>query len=242
MVVAQLDPQRRTRLAVAVAVAALHVAAVALLVRAFAPSLEATVLRPVIEAFDVTVTPPPAPQPQPQPRAAPSQTQGAAAPAGKKASPREVTAPKPPLVLATLAAPPVAGAGPADSAGAAEAGAGTGAGGNGQGTGAGGLGTGGGGGTKAIKIAGDIVSARDYLPATRALRLGSAVTIALSVGIDGRVTACRVVRASRDPQADRITCQLATERFRFRPARDAAGQPVASVYGWQQRWFAPAAK
>ena len=65
---------------------------------------------------------------------------------------------------------------------------------------------------------------------------------ALTVNAEGRVSDCRIVRASRDPEADRITCALATQRFRFQPAHDAAGRPVSGVYGWQQRWFAPAAK
>ena len=93
------------------------------------------------------------------------------------------------------------------------------------------------GGAAAVKIAGDINSARDYPQATRDLRIGDRVIVALTVGKDGRPSACRIVRASRDPQADAITCQLALARFRFRPATDAAGQPVASEYGWQQRWF-----
>ncbi|VWX54489.1 TonB family protein [Novosphingobium sp. 9U] len=235
----------RTRLAVGIFVAALHLGAIVLLVRAFAPGAIATVLGPVTAAFDIAITPP-AVEPKPEPKAEPrsAEPQGKAAPAGKKASPREVTAPKPRIAVAKDVAPPVSGTGSADNAGARESGSGTGAGGFGQGTGAGGsgTGTGGGGGIKAVKIAGDIVSARDYPAATRALRLGSAVTVALTVGADGRVSGCRIVRASRDPEADRVTCQLATERFRFRPARDGEGAPVASVYGWQQRWFAPPAK
>jgi protein TonB len=46
-----------------------------------------------------------------------------------------------------------------------------------------------------------------------------------------------VVEPSPDPEADRITCRLAEERFRFRPARNAGGEPVAAQYGWRQRWF-----
>ena len=61
--------------------------------------------------------------------------------------------------------------------------------------------------------------------------------IALTVGTDGRVKGCRIVRPSPDPEADAITCRLATERFRFRPARDRNGEPVESVYGWRQSWF-----
>ena len=63
--------------------------------------------------------------------------------------------------------------------------------------------------------------------------------VALTVGSDGRVSACRVQQPSGDPDADAITCRLAIERFRFRPARNAAGAAVEAVYGWQQRFFAP---
>lgn len=251
MTVAELKPPRRARLGVAVLVAVMHLIAALALVRAFAPQLGQSVLRPVTAAFDVTLpAPPPPPLPPPPPRErsakreAPAQTKGAAAPAGKKAEPRENVAPAPRVVLAPLApAPPIVGAGLANSAGARDAGQGTGAGGAGSGPGAGTAGYGPGGGgvgaTRPQKIAGDIVSARDYPRATRGLRLGSSVALALTVGTDGRVAACRIVRPSADPEADRITCRLARERFRFRPAQDASGRPIASTYGWQQRWFTP---
>lgn len=229
------------RWGIALLVAGLHVGAVLLLLRAFAPDLAQQLARPAMAAFDIPVPPPP-PAPPPSPPAPVAQEpEGAAAPAGKRARPREVAAPRPVVVLSPRRAPPVAGSGAQDSAGAREAGEGTGAGGVGQGTGAGGSGngTGTGGGAKAVKIAGDIVSARDYPKVTRALRLGSSVTIALTVDAQGRPGDCRVVRPSRDPEADRTTCRLAQERFRFRPARDAAGQAIPSIYGWQQRWFTP---
>ncbi|MEW9854247.1 TonB family protein [Novosphingobium sp. M1R2S20] len=247
---ADMKPPRRTRLGVALLVTILHVLAVAALVRAFAPSLAADAIRPVVQAFDVIITAPipePSPElsPAPVPSPAPEREEGAAAPRGTTAKPQEVVAPTPKVVLARDPAPAVAGTGTQNEAGASDSGPGTGAGGEGQGTGAGaaGSGTGGGGSAaKAVKIAGDIVSARDYPRATRDLRLGSSVTIALTVSPEGRVSDCRVLRPSRDPEADRITCQLATERFRFRPARDAAGRPVPSVYGWQQRWFTPGSR
>ncbi|MBA3054099.1 MAG: energy transducer TonB, partial [Sphingomonadales bacterium] len=118
-------------------------------------------------------------------------------------------------------------------------GAGTGAGGRGEGTGSGGSGSGqgAGGGTKPIKIAGEINSARDYPSATRDLRIGDSVVIWLTVGTDGKPDACKVARPSKDAEANAITCRLALERFRFRPATDANGKPVVSTYGWQQRWF-----
>jgi hypothetical protein len=60
--------------------------------------------------------------------------------------------------------------------------------GNGTGSGNGGQGQGGGGAvTKAVKIAGDINSARDYPRETRDQHIGDSVTVALTVGTDGRV-------------------------------------------------------
>jgi protein TonB len=243
MTQARYLPRRRPRPSVVALVAALHLAGIVLLIRAFAPNLARDLVRPATEAFNVSVSvPTPPPRPEPNVVAASAERESAAGASGKRARPREVVAPKPAVALSPTRAPPVPGTGAADSAGARETGAGTGASGAGQGTGAGGSGTGtgsGGGGAKAVKIAGDIVSARDYPKATRALRLGSAVTIALTVSPEGRVSDCRILRASRDPEADRVTCRLALERFRFRPAHDAEGKAVPSVYGWQQRWFTP---
>lgn len=243
MVNAVSTSPRLSRLAIAMLVAALHVVVVLALVQAFAPQIGDAVLQPVIEAFNVTVTSPLPPPSKPAVPQVQARSEGAAAPAGKKAIPKEVTAPRPRVVIEAPSAPPIAASGNANSAGAVDAGQGTGGGGIGQGLGAGGQGSGSGaGGSKVAKVSGDIVSARDYPKATRALRLGSFVTVSLTVGTDGRARDCRIVRASRDPEADRITCRLAVERFRFNPARDAAGRPVEAVYGWQQRWFAPGAK
>lgn len=242
---ADFSSPRGTRLGVALLVALLHVALVLALVRAFAPDFTARVADEVFGALTVTVTtsPPKPPPPSSEPTPKTAVPAGAAGAPGKRAEARPVAAPSPRVVLATQAAPPVAGQGRDDSAGARDAGTGTGAGGQGSGTGAGGQGSGtGGGASKVAKIAGDINATRDYPAASRALRLGDHVIVALTVGTDGRVKGCRVHRPSRDPQADQITCRLASERFRFRPATDWQGNPIESVYGWQQRWFAPTQK
>lgn len=226
----------------ALAVALIHILVLWALIHAFAPGLPARLARDVTEAFNVTITSPPPPSPEPSPEH--KEKAGSAAEAGRKALPKEVAAPKPKIVIIEKAAPPVASTGEAVTSGARDAGQGTGAGGQGGGTGsgAGGQGQGGGAVTKAVKIAGDINSARDYPAATRDLRIGGEVIVVLTVGTDGRVKNCRIHRPSRDPEADRITCRLATERFRFRPATDAAGNPVTSTYGWRQWWFDPRAK
>ena len=240
---ADFTAPRGRRLAVAVVVLLLHVALIFGLIRALAPEFTERIADEVFGAVTVTVaTPPPEPsEPEPVPETA--EPAGAAGEAGKRAVPKAAAAPRPRIVLATQPAPPVAGSGTDDASGAHDAGQGTGAGGQGSGTGSGAGGSGtGGGAAKAVKVAGDINSARDYPPATRDQRLGDHVIVALTVGMDGRVKGCRVHRASRDPQSDEITCRLASERFRFRPATDAAGNPIESIYGWRQRWFDPAKK
>ena len=239
---ADLAAPRRVRIGVAAGVAVLHVLAVLALIRAFAPHFVTDVAERVTSAFTVTVTTPP---PPPSPASRVSEPAGAAAPAGRRAQPREATAPKPKLVVARRPPAPVAAStGAAVASGARDAGTGSGAGGQGSGTGAGAGGGGQGGGlaAKPVKIVGEINSARDYPRETRDLRIGDHVVVALTIGTDGRVRNCRVQRPSRDAEADRVTCRLATERFRFRPALDAAGAPVEATFGWQQRWFYPPEK
>ncbi|MCB2072218.1 MAG: TonB family protein [Novosphingobium sp.] len=240
---ADLRAPPRLKLGVVVLVAVLHLLAVLALIRAFAPEFTGMVADRVVAAFTVEVSSP-EPSPTPEPKPAEPDRSGAAAPAAKKATPKEVAAPEPKIDIAQLDAPKVAATGDDVSSGARDRGEGTGAGGQGAGTGSGdsGTGQGAGGGSKVEKIAGDINSARDYPRESRDLRIGDYVIVALTVGTDGRVKSCRVHRASRDPEADRITCELATKRFRFRPATDANGNPVESVYGWKQRWFYPGKK
>jgi protein TonB len=228
-----LAPPRRTRFMVIALVALIHVALIFGLIRAFAPGFVSQVTDTVLSTFNVTITAPPPPPEEPK-------KAGAAAEVGKKAVPREAASPKPKLAIAKpTAAPPVAGKGPDNAAGARDTGEGTGAGGQGSGTGSGAGGSGQGGGgiaSKAVKVAGDINSTRDLPAGGREARQGSFVNVALTVGVDGRVKGCRIFRPSSDEEADRVVCRLAVDRFRFRPATDRDGNPVESVFGWQQRY------
>lgn len=244
MTQADLGTDRRVRWGVAALVALIHLMLIAGLIRAFTPRLADTVVAAVGRALTVTVSSPP-----PRPKAAPTASarpdagaqEGSAGAAGKKASPRAAAAPPATIAVKPTPAPPVAGTGDENASGGGEAGTGTGAAGQGRGTGSGlsgsGQGSGGGAASPTVKIAGDINSARDYPRAGRDLRIGAAVTIDLTIGTEGRVKACRIVQASPDPDADRVTCELATKRFRFRPALGASGQPVEATYRWRQRWF-----
>lgn len=241
---ADLRPPRKIRIGTVLAVLALHGVLIVFLIRAFTPDFATSVVKGVerVLAVDIRETPPsPEPAPSAAAEKAPPKEEGAAAPPGKKADPREVSAPKARVVIKPTQAPPVSGKGRENASGAKDEGEGTGAAGTGNGTGSGasgsGQGGGGGGGSPTVKIAGEINSAKDYPRKTRELRIGHSVIVDLTVGIDGRVVSCRVSQPSPDMEADRITCELATKRFRFRPATDASGEPRVAVYRWRQRWF-----
>ena len=230
---------RRTRLWLLLAVALLHVGLGFAILTGLASGAITLIQDAATAAYSVPLDPPAPPPPpaNPVPTPEPAGDEGAAA---KRAKPKPVAAPPAQIPNKAMAAAPVTSTGDATKSGAAGAGSGTGGGNAGAGTGAGGSGDGAGSGAgRAVKIAGDITATRDYPARTRNLRLGKSVVVVLTVGTDGRVHGCRIHQASPDPEADVITCRLATERFRFRPATDRAGTPIASEFGWQQRWFAP---
>lgn len=231
---ADLTLPPRIRIGVVVIGVLFHILLLLGLIRAFAPGFTARVTNNLATVLTVTIT-------SPEPTPTMPEEQGAAAPAGKKARPKPESAPKPEIAIAEKPAPKAASTGNDYQSGAQDAGEGTGAGGEGQGTGAGGSGTGQGGGAvqKLEKIAGDINSARDYPKSTRKLRNGSSVIIQMTVGTNGRASNCRIISASPDAEADRITCHLAIERFRFRPRTNSRGIPVPGEYRWRQKWWDP---
>jgi len=235
---ADISTPRPGRAGVMVIVAVLHVLAVLGLIRAFAPDFSQQIVHDVAEVLRVTIV---APSPSPKSsEAASMEMAGAEGEAGRKAVPREAVAPRTKIAVASQAAPPVAGKGPENTSGALETGAGNGAGSQGSSGGAGGSGDGQGGGARGLeRIAGEISSTRDYPKTGRKERSGDHAVIQMTVGPDGRASNCRILRASRDPHADAITCRLAIERFRFRPRVNAAGIPVTGEYQWRQRWWDP---
>lgn len=231
--------RRRPRPATLALIVAAHVFAFYGLARAFAPGAVAAVEDSVLESVTVTVEtkefePPPEPEPEPD--------AGASAEEGVKAVPKAVVAPEPKIVVKPQPpAPRASSTGPANNAGASDRGTGTGAGGTGNGTGSGNGGGGQGGGiaTQPVLVSGGINNARDYPvpPGGRQARIGNEVVVKVTVGPDGRASNCSIFRASPDAEADAITCRLVVDRLRFRPATDAAGNPVAAPFYWRQRWF-----
>jgi protein TonB len=54
------------------------------------------------------------------------------------------------------------------------------------------------------------------------------VSVTFVIGSDGRISDCQVVGSSQHPRLDVIPCKLLLKRARFKPAKDAAGNPVAT--------------
>jgi protein TonB len=196
-----------------------------------------------LKLFNIPLVPPPPAAPEPAPRIKADRPEGAAAPPNLEARPRPVVAPTPRIrieVAQQIGAAPVAGTGPDNSAGAStRAGPGTGAGGAGTGTGSGGAGPGTGSGgivTPARHVSGQIDD-RDYPRTAYRDRSEGVVTARLTVATDGRVSRCVVTRSSGSAELDEATCRLIERRFRYEPARDAAGKAVVSDMGWRQTWW-----
>jgi periplasmic protein TonB len=230
---------RRVRLGLAGAIVLIHLGLGLVLVRAFGgvgALVDSVGQATGLVAIALPDQPPP---PRAESRAVQSHlAEGASGAAGARASADQIVAPSR-IVLPAFVAAPVAGLGDETRSGASAAGAGTGGAAAGTGTGSGGAGSGAGGryaAIKPVKIAGDLAES-DYSREGRAKRLGTSVIVVLTVGTDGHVTACRVHQPSGDPDADAVTCRLAQDRFRFKPALDQDGDPVEATYGWQQRFF-----
>jgi protein TonB len=242
MAVSQRFSQRRKRISLPLLalIILLHIAAIYGLARALVPEFTGSVERGVVSAFTVIITTPPEPQ---QPEMPDQAAEGAAGDPSRNAVAQPVTAPTSRMTLREdFPKPQASSTGTALESGAAEAGDGTGAAGSGEGTGSGNQGSGRGSGfaaTKPVHISGSIDNARDYpVPeGGRQSRRGSEVIVRVTVGTDGRARNCSVYRASPDPEADRLTCQLVEQRLGFRPAVDSNGNPVAATFYWRQRWF-----
>ena len=222
------------------AIIVLHLALFYGLLRAFAPGVTSTIERGVVSTFTVEVT---APEEPPPPEAEP-EDEGAQGDPGAEAVAAPVTAPPVPQPIRTDApAPRVASTGTASRSGAADTGDGPGRAGSGSGPGSGRGGDGQGGGgavTKPSVRSGAISSARDFPipPGGRSVRDGTSVTVAFTVGVDGRASNCSVTRPGPDPETNALVCPLVIERITFNPARNAAGEPVPARYGWRQDFFA----
>ncbi|MCC2600962.1 energy transducer TonB [Sphingopyxis yananensis] len=223
------------------AAAAMTVAVCAAMVSWLIWGLNVDTLKKVSDYMKVVnIDAPPPPEPPSIPAEVPYQKAASKAGApnitSKAASivaPKAVIPPQTP----TVPAAPIAGSGSEHQSGATPTlGAGTGAAGQGHGTGAGGSGMGTGGGTRPVWQSGTIQD-RDYPRSSSSAQRGGEVEARFTITPTGRVTSCRVTKSSGDSDLDQITCKLIEQRFRFRPATNAAGEAISSTYGWRQSWW-----
>ena len=205
-------------------------------------------LLPKVPASLVSIDLNPPPPPEKHLKASASADNGRAAPPSLKAEaaavtlPLRVVVPPKPIPAATIPAMAVGtrpGAavlpGPGSGAGGLGNGTGSGNGGNGPGAGSG---DGDGGGSDAEWTGGKIKNG-DYPKALREANVSGTTITEVAVGANGRPTACRVTRSSGSRGLDSTTCQLIMQRFKFKAARNAAGQAVDSRIEYEQEWDAP---
>lgn len=184
-------------------------------------------------------TPPNPPQPPPPQPTSPAQAAaGKASPANLRAKAAEVfAAPQPiplPVPIHAAVSPAV---GSADHSGAALVpGPGSGAGGAGTGSGSGNSGDGEGDGGDDAEWTGGKIKNSDYPKSARSAHRQGTTTAEITVSSRGRPSGCRIARSSGDGDLDATTCRLALQRFRFRPATDRAGNPVAGAILYDQEW------
>jgi periplasmic protein TonB len=65
------------------------------------------------------------------------------------------------------------------------------------------------------------------------------VNVSLTIGANGRVTACSVTKSSGFPGLDSATCSKIKSRAKFKPATDENGQPTTGSYSKSVRWVVP---
>jgi protein TonB len=236
---AQPDP--RDRFKAAIGAASLQ----ALLAYALLVGLGASMPGAVERSLKLFAVAPPAPPPPPARRTATHSSRNhrpeGGSPPNLRARPTEIVAPTPAIQLnlpSPVVTAKVAGAGSDASAGAADIpGPGTGSGGSGNGTGDGnGDGDGDGGGTPPRHIRGRLRDS-DYPREVGDAGIGGTVSVIYRVGVDGRVSDCRVTRSSGSATLDGITCRLIEQRFRYEPSRDIRGRPVPSHIVENHSWI-----
>ncbi len=79
----------------------------------------------------------------------------------------------------------------------------------------------------------------DYPPTALQNELEGTTGFSLTVGPDGRVTACDIMSSSGSPELDQATCLNVTRRARFDPALDFASKPISGRYQNRVRWQIP---
>jgi periplasmic protein TonB len=77
---------------------------------------------------------------------------------------------------------------------------------------------------------------RDYPPAALRREEQGTVRVGFTIGTNGRVTSCNVLQSSGSSTLDSTTCRIILSRFRYEPARDSFGNPVAETRTQPVTW------
>lgn len=241
----------RDRAGPALAVIVIHVGLAAMLLT-MSGAVPPSVVDNALKVIDLSNPPPPPPdvppppKPKPKPKQDPKPSSAkprAAAPPGKKAEASPIVLPRPRVFIPVpppIVAAPTAGTGSAASQGAATAGSGSGAGGVGNGTGGGGTGAGSGGdgddgtGTRPRPMFRPLQARGFPRRLVEPLPPGARVLIIFTVEVDGSISGCSVRQPSGSPELDALVCAVATQRFRYDPARRADGRPYVAKAAYMQ--------
>ena len=90
--------------------------------------------------------------------------------------------------------------------------------------------------TKASLRSGSIENDTDYPAAALRNEEQGTVGVRLSIGTDGRVASCSISSPSGSSSLDSTTCRLIQRRFRYTPAKDSDGNPVADTIVQRVTW------
>ncbi|MES2136833.1 MAG: energy transducer TonB [Pseudomonadota bacterium] len=74
-----------------------------------------------------------------------------------------------------------------------------------------------------------LFSADDYPASALAAGVGGTAQAQLSIGPDGRVTGCNLIRSTGNGALDAATCNILRRRAKFTPARDSNGNPTSDT-------------
>jgi periplasmic protein TonB len=84
-----------------------------------------------------------------------------------------------------------------------------------------------------------LVTPDDYPPSALAQKRQGRVDFILTVGPDGRVHGCAIVRSSGSAALDSATCLIMRRRARFTPAIDSNGNPATGEVRLFFKWTLP---
>jgi TonB family protein len=83
------------------------------------------------------------------------------------------------------------------------------------------------------------ISFHDYPSEALAAHEEGSVTILWTIGIDGHVHDCRVIKSSGVPLLDAAACTAVTDRGRYRPVLDETGKPMVLHAFREVNWHLP---